>query len=392
MSELSTNELQALRRKCVVGGGILLIVCLVGAIFDVRAFCRAYLIAFVFWIGVTLGCLGMLMMQHLTGGRWALVIRRILEAATRTLPLMALAAIPVLASVRVLYPWAQPAQMDATILAKRAYLNVPFFVVRMIFYFVCWFLLTHYLNRWSREEDREGSISLWGRIEALSGGGIVLLGFTLHFASVDWLMSLEPHWYSTVYGLIFMMEMALAGTAVAIIAFLWLSQSEPLANVASPLYLQDLGSILMMWIIIWAYLEFSQFLIIWGEDIADEIPWYLRRLHDGWGSIGLGLVLLGFAMPFMMLLFRHIKRHPKYLVSVALLILFMRVIDLCWMVLPAFGSGELSWELLAMVVLLPLGMGGLWVGYFIRELQQLPLLPVNDPRMKGVAQHAAELG
>jgi len=383
---------ERLPARCALAGAALLIVCLACAIHDFNDFYRAYLIAFLFWIGVTLGCLALLMLQHLTGGRWALIIRRILEAGTRALPVMAVAALPILGGMPSLYTWAQRGQADPIILAKRAYLNPTFFTGRMVFYFACWLALAHFLNKWSREEDREGNLPLWMRMESLSGGGLVLLGFTLNFAAVDWVMSLEPRWYSTIYGLLLMTGMSLAAMAFVIVMLIWLSAKEPLASVVTPSYLQDLGSILLMFVMLWAYLEFSQYLIIWGENLSGEIPWYLRRLQGGWGTVGLALLFLNFALPFFLLLFRHIKRRMKSLLFVALLVLVTRLGDMCWMVLPAFGDLRVSWRLVAMVVLLPLGMGGVWFGYFTWQLQRLPLLPANDPRMKGITEHAVEPG
>ncbi len=332
------------------------------------------------------------MLQHLTGGLWSLVIRRILEAGTRTLPVAAVASLPILFGVRSLYIWANPDVTDPLIVAKHPYLNWPFFVVRTIFYFACWFTLAHFLNKWSREEDRGGSVPLWLRLEALSGGGIVLFGLTMHFAAIDWVMSLEPRWYSTIYGLLLMTGMTLAAMAFVLIVLIRLSASEPLSKIVAPSYFQDLGSILLMFVMLWAYLNFSQFLIIWGENLSSEIPWYLRRLQGGWGAVGLALVLLNFALPFSLLLFRHIKRRMQSLVIVAILVLVMRLVDMCWMVLPAFGDSQPAWRVAVMVMLLPLGLGGLWFSYFARELQRMPLLPVNDPRLEGAIEHAVEHG
>jgi hypothetical protein len=373
-------------------GAVLLVLGLIAAIGDSSAFFRAYLIAYLFWIGVTLGCLALLMLQHLTGGMWSLVLRRILEAGTRTLPLMAVAALPILAGMKSLYVWARAGQTDPVIVAKHAYLNPPFFVVRMVFYFACWFTLAHFLNKWSREEDRGVNLPQWIRLEGLSGGGLVLFGFTLNFAAVDWVMSLEPRWYSTIYGLLLMIGMTLTAMAFALIALIWLSEKEPLSRAVTPANFQDLGSILLMFVMLWAYLEFSQYLIIWGENLTEEIPWYLRRLQGGWGVVGLALVLLNFALPFSLLLFRHIKRRMHSLLIVATLVLVMRLVDMCWMVLPAFSDAQPAWRLVATIVLLSLGMGGLWFAYFGWQLQQLPLLPANDPRMEGGIERAVEHG
>ena len=391
-TESATPNFDRLPRNLALAGAVATVLSMMLSIRDADEFYRAYLVAFLFWAGVTLGCLALLMLQHLTGGRWALVIRRILEAATRTLPVVAIAALPILAGMRSLYVWSRPEQTDPIITAKRAYLNPAFFTIRMALYFGCWLVLAHFLNKWSREEDREGSFSLWARMESLSGGGLVLFGFTLNFAAVDWVMSLEPRWYSTIYGLLLMTGMTLGAMAFVVAVLLWLSTTEPLSQVITPLYLQDLGSILLMFVMLWAFLEFSQYLIIWGENLSGEIPWYLRRLQGGWGIVGLALLLLNFALPFCLLLLRPVKRRAGSLMILAVAVLIMRLVDMCWMVLPAFGDSLSRWRVLAMVALLSLGLGGLWLGYFMRQLQQLPLLPANDPRMKGIAEHVVEHG
>jgi hypothetical protein len=387
---LSTVKLERLPAPIAAIGGVLLAVCIAGGIVDKSQFFQSYLVAFLFWLGITLGSLALLMVQHLTGGNWALVIRRILEAGSRTLPLMAVAALPLLFGMKTLYVWSQPGQTDPAIVGKRLYLNPEFFTARMVLYFACWFLLAYLLNKWSRTEDTAGHPHVWERMEALSGIGLVIYGFTVTFAGIDWVMSLEPRWYSTIYGMLFMVGQALAAMAFSITMLIWLSEREPLSHVVRPSHFGDLGSFLLTFVMLWAYLEFSQFLIIWGANLTEEIPWYIRRMQGTWGHVGLLLVLLNFALPFFLLLFRHVKRRTRSLLIVASIVLLMRLVDMYWMVLPAFGGGDahLTW----MNVVLPLGLGGVWFAYFIWQLQQMPMLPVHDPRLEGLAEHAAEHG
>jgi hypothetical protein len=264
-------------------------------------------------------------------------------------------------------------------------------MVRMVFYFAVWFTLTYFLNKWSRQEDAGGAgLALWMRLEGLSGIGLVIYGLTVTFASVDWVMSLEPRWYSTIYGLLFMVSQALTAMAFSIAMLVWLRDRKPLSEIVRPAQFQDLGSFLLTFVMLWAYLEFSQFLIIWGGNLSEEIPWYIRRMEGVWGSVGLTLVILSFFFPFFLLLFRNVKRRTGSLLMVALLVLLMRLVDMYWMVLPAFGGGNvhLSW----MDVALPLGMGGIWFAYFLWQLQRMPILPVHDPRMEGIAGEAVEHG
>ena len=390
-TESSPLDLERLPARLALGGAALLAVCVVAGLADKGDFFRSYLVAFLFWIGITLGSLALLMMQHLTGGNWALLIRRILEAGSRTLPLMAIAALPLLAGMRSLYSWSRPDETDPAILAKHTYLNPEFFVARMVFYFAVWLALAYFLNKWSRMEDAgEAGLPLWQRLEGLSGIGLVLYGLTVTFAGVDWVMSLEPRWYSTIYGLIYMVGQALAAMAFSITMLVWLSARKPLSQVVRASHFQDLGSFLLTFVMLWAYLEFSQFLIIWGGNLSEEIPWYIRRMQGVWGRVGLLLVILNFALPFFLLLFRQVKRRTRSLLIVTVLVLLMRLVDMYWMVLPAFGGGNarLTW----MNVVLPLGMGGIWFGYFLRQLRRLPFLPAHDPRMPGLIHQAAEHG
>lgn len=387
----TTVKFEGLPARLAIGGAVLLAICLAAGFADKAEFFHSYLVAFLFWIGITLGSLALLMVQHLTGGRWALIIRRILEAGSRTLSLMAVAALPLLAGMKTLYIWSRPGQTDPVILAKHLYLNPEFFMVRMVFYFAVWFTLNYFLNKWSREEDAGGAgLALWMRMEGLSGIGMVIYGFTVTFASIDWVMSLEPQWYSTIYGLLFMVSQALTAMAFSIAMLVWLSDRKPLSQFVKPAQFQDLSSFLLTFVMLWAYMEFSQFLIIWGGNLSDEIPWYIRRMEGVWGPVGILLILLSFFFPFFLLLFRHVKRRPHSLLIVALLILLMRLVDMYWMVLPAFGGGNvrLTW----MDVVLPVGMGGIWFGYFLWQLQRMPILPVHDPRMEEIAAQAAQHG
>ena len=386
-----TLSLDRLPLSLGLGGLTLLVICIVPGLGDKREFFRSYLVAYLFWIGITLGSLAVLMVQHLTGGNWALVIRRILEAGSRTLPLMAIAALPLLAGMTSLYSWSRPEETDPVIVQKHLYLNPQFFVVRIVVYFAVWFALTFFLNKWSRMEDAgEAGSPLWVRMEGLSGIGLVLYGLTVTFASIDWVMSLEPRWYSTIYGLLFMVGQALGALAFAVLMLIWLSDEEPLSEVVRTSHFQDLASFLLTFVMLWAYLEFSQYLIIWGGNLSEEIPWYLRRMQGGWGVVGLLLVFLNFALPFFLLLFRTVKRRKRSLLIVATLLLVMRLVDMYWMVLPAFGGGNvgLTW----MNIALPLGFGGIWFAYFVWQLRRMPILPIHDQRMQEIGGEAVEHG
>jgi len=375
------------RRALIVGGG--------GAVLSTAAalvipepFFRAYLVGYLFWLGISLGCLALLMMQHLYFGSWAVVVRRLLEAGAKTLPLMAVLFLPLLAGIPHLYEWSHPEAVrhDPILLDKAAYLNVPFFVARAAGYFAIWVLLALLLTHWSRRQDqRRGDEAVGRRLRVLSGPGTAILVLTVTFASVDWVMSLEPHWFSTIYGALFLAGQALAAMSFAIMAAVMLRRAEPLASAVSAAHLHDLGKLLLMFVMVWAYFAFSQFLIVWAGNLPEEIPWYLRRLRGGWQWIGLLVVVGQFFLPFVLLLSRSIKRDSRILVRVALLVVVLRLVDIAWMVVPAFERGAASVLLLTLVT--AAGVGGLWLATFAWALSRQPLLPLGDPHLEEALAH-----
>jgi len=275
---------------------------------------RSYLIAYLFWFGVALGCLPLLMLHHLVGGAWGFAIRRILEAATRTLPLMLLLFLPVLFGTHSLYEWsrAEIVARDGILQAKHAYLNVPFFIVRAAVYFLAWITFASLLNRWSAEQDETGNPALIRRFQLLSAPGIVVYTLGISFAAIDWAMSLEPHWFSTIYGMLFIVGQSLAALAFVIPVAALLSESPPVSDFLTPDVFQDLGNLLLMFIMLWSYLSFSQYLIIWAGNLPVEIPWYVNRGRNGWQWVAAFLALVHFAIPFLLLLGRVNKRKKTF--------------------------------------------------------------------------------
>jgi hypothetical protein len=343
-------------------------------------FFLSYLVAYNFWLEVALGSLVILMLQYVTGGAWGFVIRRVLESGTRTLLLLAVLFIPILLGMRFLYEWAQPDLVAASenLRHKRPYLNVPFFIIRAILYFVIWLALTFFLNRWSALWDRDEQSGSPRRFRVLSAPGLVLYGITITFASIDWVMSLEPDWYSTIYPVLFGLSQVLAAFAFAIAVFVLLATRRPLIDVIHPGLMRDLGNMLLAFVMFWAYLAVSQFLLIWIADLPEEIPWYLRRTRAGWQWLGILLIVAHFAVPFVLLLSRDIKENRRSLIYVALLILVMRFLDLLWWIEPAYPhSGQYFFWLLDVAALV--GLGGVWSWWFLRQLQQRPLLPMRGP-------------
>ena len=353
-------------------------------------FYRSYLWPYVLLVGVSLGSLAWLMLQYLTGGAWGVVIRRPCEAAARTLPLLALMLLPIVIGIPNLYAWSHPDKVaaDEVLRHKHVSLNTPFFLIRAAAYFAGWLFLMWFFNRWSEREDREGPVEAHRKMSALAGPGLVFWAFSITFMAIDWVLSLDPHWFSTIFGMLFMAGQALTGMSFLIALMVLLSHRRPMSEVLTPRHLHDLGKLLLMMVMVWAYFSFSQFLIIWAGNLPDEIPWYMERLNGGWQYVGLGLVIGHFAMPFALLLSRDLKRNFKLLASLAVFILFMRAVDVYWLVAPDFAKGAftVSW----MDFAAPIGLGGIWLWYFLVQLEKRPLMPLNDPQLEGALQHGRE--
>jgi hypothetical protein len=369
-----------IQRWALIIGVAGLILCVVGAVFRPAQFLQSYLFGYVFLLGLTLGCMAILMVQYLTGGDWGIVIRRTLEAAMRILPLMAVGFLPIALGVRELYVWARPAQAAAEGLDYRTeYLNIPFFIVRAVVYFAVWLAMTHLLDRWSREQDRGGALGWLKRLRRLSGPGLVIYAVTITFASYDWLMSLNPEWFSTIFGLLIIAGEALSAVAFVILVAALLSTREPMALVFQPRHFHDLGKLLLTFVMIWAYMSFSQLLIVWSGNLPREIPFYLPRMQSSWRWIGVMLIVLHFALPFALLLSRDLKRRAGRLAALAGLVIVMRVVDLFWLVAPEFRPQGLTIDWFDPVTVV--GLCGVWLALFIRELKARPMLPLRDPHL-----------
>jgi hypothetical protein len=223
---------------------------------------------------------------------------------------------------------------------------------------------------------------------ALAGPGLIFWGFSVTFMAVDWVLSLDPHWFSTIFGMLFMVGQGLSSMAFLIALMVVLSRRRPMSEVLTPRHLHDLGKFLLALVMVWAYFSFSQFLIIWAGNLPEEIPWYLERLRGGWQYVALALVLGHFALPFALLLSRDLKRNYKLLAGIAIFVLFMRMVDLYWLVAPDFRKGpfSVSW----MDFAAPAGMGGIWLAYFLIQLGERPLMPLNDPHLIEALEHGRE--
>lgn len=380
----SLPEGHVLRRspRALLGLGVIgLAVAGAGALVDRSQFFRSYLVAFIFWGGLSFGSLAVVAMNHVAGGRWSIVIRRVGEAAMRTLPLVVVLFVPILFGMHDLYEWADPEHVahDELLQHKAWYLNTSFFVLRAAIYFVIWLVLAAVLLRWSGEQDATGDPGYVRKFQLFGSAAILTYVLTMTFAAVDWMMSIEPHWYSTIYGLLVIGGQILSAFALAIAVLAVLVQYGPVGAVATPERFHDLGKMLFAFVMLYAYFSLSQFLIVWSGNLPEETPWYLKRIGGGWLVVAIALPLFHFFLPFFVLLSRRLKRNPRRLFVVAALLLFMRLVGDYWMIMPAFSPGTftLHWIDIAAVV----GVGGVWLAAFLWNLQGRPLLPLHDPAL-----------
>ena len=376
----SAASVRRLQSRGLLVGLVGLALAVVGAFLNLEQFWRSYLLAYVFWLEIALGCLGLVMLHHLVGGRWSALIRRLMETGAMTLPLMAFLLIPLLFGLKTLYPWTNGALVaQSTLLqGKTAYLNLPFFIGRAVFYFVVWLSLAYLLNRWSLAQDSTGDPHLATRMRRLSALGMILYMLTATFAAYDWLMSLEPEWASSIYGLLFLIGQALAGLSVAIIGLSYLAKQNAVGDEWTKSF-NDLGNFMLGFVMIWAYFSFSQFLIIWSANIAEEAVWYVHRSQGGWLNVGIFLVAFHFVLPFFLLLSRRVKRKVRLLTALAVLMFCARLIDLFWLIVPAFYPDGLHIHWLDLVLVIALG--GIWLAVFAWQWAGKAALPQHDPHL-----------
>ncbi len=366
----------------VAGGGVVL--SLLGAFLNLDQFFRSYLVGFLFWLGISLGCLAWLLVYQLTGGNWGVVIRRFLETSGELAFAMAIFFLPLVFGLKRLYPWAHPdlVSSDPLLQHKQPYLNIPFFLVRAVIYFAVWLLLAWLLKRWSRRQPRSPDES--ERRRSISGVGLAAYGLTITFAAIDWLMSLEPHWFSSIFGMVIAAGEVLTALSFAIVAVALLARWEPLAQIITSRHINDLGNLLLSVVLLWSYLAFAQYLIIWSGNIPEEVVWYVHRLQGSWRWVALLILLAHFALPFGALLSGCLKQHGRSLLWVAATLLVMHWLYLFWLVAPAFHAGNFYLHWLDLVV--PITLGALWVALFLWRMRLSPLLPDEAAQVEE-AQH-----
>lgn len=375
------ESLDRIGGRALVVGIVGLAVSAVGFFVNREQFFQGYLLGYLFWIQIALGCLGFYLLHQLSRGGWGLVVRRIWEASNRTLPWLALLFLPIFLGLKTLYPWARPeAQADEMIRQKAGWLNPGMFGARTVLYFLIWIVLAFALSKLSRQQDETADPNLPRRMQVWAGPGILLFVMALSFASFDWMMSLDPKWASTIYGIYF-----LGGAGLSSLCFLTLiahrlSQESPMSDVLAPRHFHDYGKLMFAFTMLWAYFSFSQFLIIWSANLPEEIGFYLSRSRQGWQYLSAFLFIFHFAVPFLLLLSRKRKRDSSALVKVAGWLLFMRAVDLYWQMGPMQHPDRVLPSIFDVAA--TVGIGGIWIKLFTVELRKSRLLPVNAPNLE----------
>jgi hypothetical protein len=395
LTAIDTPGIERLQRNGMIVGVAGAVIGGLGVVLQPDQFMPSWLIGFLFTFGLSMGCFALLMLQHMTGGQWGLVSRRIFEAGSRLLPLAVLLFIPVAVFAPKLYLWARPeaVRTDEILQKKEIYLNLPFFYIRAVVYFVVWLFGMMMLNRWSAQQDA-GEVAVTEadtrRFRVISAPGLLIYVVLLTLAAVDWIMSLTPHWFSTVFGLILVVGQGLSGLALAVAVLAILIEREPMNGLLKARHFHDLGKLMLAFVMLWAYLSFSQFLIIWAGNLPEEIPYYLDRMRGAWNYLSLALIFGHFILPFCLLLSQDLKKRPKLLSRIAWFIIAIRLYDLIWLVAPTFNHDGFPISLANVGV--PLALGGLWIFLFAGQLRKRALVPVNDPYFKHMLAHGHQGG
>lgn len=380
-------SISRVQRTALIVGAVAIVLTAIGGFFDPVQFFRSYLLGYMVPFGVALGSLAVLMLQYLSGGAWGMLIRRPLEAATRTLPLMAVMLGPLLFGMRFLFEWMNQdaVNRDAVLTHKQLYLNSGFFIARQLIYFAIWIFFALKLNSLSRKEEEGGPLEVSRLLMGFSGPGLLIYVLTLTFFSIDWIMSLDARWFSTIFGFITLAGQGLAAFSTMIITVGLLMRSNPMRQVVTKKHLHDLGKFLFMFTMLWTYLSFSQFLIIWAGNLPEEITFFIARMNGGWEWIALGVLLFQFFLPFLILLSQDVKRDPRKIMKVAIFVLIIRLLDFYWTIEPNFHRSQFFFHWMDLAA--PIGLSGLWVAAYLGELKKRPLMAINAPDLDKALAH-----
>ncbi|MFL6415476.1 MAG: hypothetical protein ACJ74Y_07385 [Bryobacteraceae bacterium] len=361
-------------------GGLGLLLCVAGYFANRAEFFQSYLFAFQYWGGFAFGGLAVLLINNVTGGKWGVTIRRLLEAKVRTLPVVFILFLPLLLGLPYLYPWANDTIHHNQVVAHKApYLNTPFFVIRLFFYFALWIYIGWRIQKMTDRQDETGDPTLVVRLRQFSAPSLLAFTVTGTLAFVDWILSTDPEFYSTVFGALILIGDVLQTFALSIIVLILTSREDRFGDRVGSKILHDLGNLMFAFTIFWTYLSASQLIIIWPADLPQEIGYYLLRTRGFWKVLTWALGLSMFAIPFLALLSQQRKRNPKRLIRVAFWILLARLLDVFWVVEPTFRNKgfALYWTDFAAFF----GVGGIWLFVYLGQLRRRPLLPLHDPRL-----------
>jgi hypothetical protein len=373
---LSIAGLEEWRDRCAAVAAAGFLLCLLGGLRHGDQFFRSYLCAYLFWFGLGAGCLGLLLLHYIVGGGWGELVRPMLEAGAGTVPRLAVLFVPLLFGLGALYPWtrAEALAADAVLRHKQAYLNVPFFIARAAGCFALWSWLFYRLRRRPAADDAAGATAA----VKLAAVGLLAMFLTLTLGAIDWTMSLEPRWYSTVYPLLLICGHAASALAFAIAALGLIGDGRRLSRELPSKPFVDVGNLLLATVMLWAYAGFSQYLIIWSGGIPLEISWYIKRQNGVWFAGGLAMIAAMFGLPFLLLLARRNKARLERLTGVALLVVAGRYLEAFWLVKPAAPAAPaVSWLDAAAA----LAIGGAWLSAFFGRLALRPLVaqPPAEP-------------
>jgi hypothetical protein len=378
MNAALPTQIHGAGRKAIVTALAAALLCVLGAIWNRPQFFHSWLVAWIFFTGISCGALVIVMMQSLTGGAWGVAVQRLAESAMLTLPLMAFLFVPVLIGIHEVFPWSRADALAAhpKWQHKLGYLNLPFFALRGFFYFAVLSALAFFIRRWSVQQDKvvDGP-SPGRRIRMLSAGGLVVYVLCMNFASTDWVMSLEPDWYSTIFVVIFMAGQFLTALALMTALLALFAGYEPFGGLIVTKHFHDLGNLLLTFVIFWIYVSFSQFLIIWSGNLPKEISWYLHRSAGGWKGVALFLMAFQFILPVGLLLLRGMKRQRERLGAIAALIVVVNIVNVYWLIAPAFHPEGVRIHWLDFATLI--AVGGFWTALFLWFLNRQPLLPLH---------------
>jgi hypothetical protein len=402
MNDQTRAKLDSIQRLALVVGVLGLIGLIVGYTQDPNRFFQSYLFAYFIPLGFALGCLGLTMINYLTGGFWGLGARRLFQAGIRTIPFCFVLFAPIAYAMLShphggehgsywLYPWTDPAFAEANRKvyseSKEFWLSGQFVVGRALFYFASWMITGFWILKNAKKYDETGDEKANSMTRLISGPGFLFFFLTMTFAAFDWAMSVQPLWFSTMYGVIFLVGQGLSTFAFCIIFLALVRKVEPFKNFAKPNLFADLATLMFATVMLWAYTSFSQFLIIWSGNLTEEAPWYVIRTSHGWQAVAIALLVLHFALPFFLLLMRRIKKDASFVPFVAGLLIVMRFVDVYWQIMPPFAHDGLHFHWLDFVA--PLALTGLWLAFFVSRLKAHPLTSARqDLQLEAALGHA----